>query len=106
MHRLFPILALLLAPALPAQATVNPCSVSFGQQTGITLADPNAKTNHDNWQTGGTVKTILHSLAGVLQAKVGNGKLLAEAAVGGTSGAATAGNGVVNNFLGHEDQAE
>ena len=86
MHRLFPILALLLAPALPAQATVNPCSVSFGQQTGITLADPNAKTNHDNWQTGGTVKPILHSLAGVLQAKVGNGKLLAEAAVGGTSG--------------------
>ena len=86
MHRLFPILALLLAPALPAQATVNPCSVSFGQQTGITLADPNAKTNHDNWQTGGTVKTILHSLAGVLQAKVGNGKLLAEATVGGTSG--------------------
>ena len=56
------------------------------EKAQATLADPNAKTNHDNWQTGGTVKTILHSLAGVLQAKVGNGKLLAEAAVGWTSG--------------------
>ena len=29
------------------------------EKAQATLADPNAKTNHDNWQTGGTVKTIL-----------------------------------------------
>ena len=53
------------------------------EKAQATLADPNAKTNHDHWQTGGTVKTILHSLAGVLQAKVGNGNLLAGALSGG-----------------------
>ncbi|MBI2308170.1 MAG: hypothetical protein HYU78_12790, partial [Rhodocyclales bacterium] len=52
------------------------------EQAARTLADPAANANYDNWQEGSANKVILHGLAGVLQARVGNGSVLAGAASG------------------------
>ncbi|HHV47990.1 MAG TPA: hypothetical protein GXX56_03360, partial [Rhodocyclaceae bacterium] len=47
-----------------------------------TLANPEAWANYDNWQEGSLNKTILHGLAGIIQAKVGDGNALVGAAAG------------------------
>lgn len=52
------------------------------EKAAQTLANPEAWANYDNWQEGSLNKTILHGLAGIIQAKVGDGNALVGAAAG------------------------
>ncbi|HHV47988.1 MAG TPA: hypothetical protein GXX56_03350, partial [Rhodocyclaceae bacterium] len=52
------------------------------EKAAQTLVDPAAQANYNNWGEGSLNKTILHGLAGIIQAKVGDGNALVGAAAG------------------------